>query len=156
MFARLVQSRGAFRLSLAPVRRTMSVAPVTSINVSEEIRRILEVELEPVSHCEIINESFMHSVPKGSQTHFKVFVVSPKFQSVMPVQRHRLVYGLTKPFMRSADASPGDSDYFHKIHALSIVAKTPAEWEREKDTISKRSPACLGGEKRAMAENPDA
>eukprot|EP01033_Poteriospumella_lacustris_P023240 gene23240-17624_t len=52
----------------------MSVAPVPSINVSEEIRRILEAEFEPVSHCEIINESFMHSVPKGSQTHFKVFV----------------------------------------------------------------------------------
>lgn len=122
-------------------------------NVAEEMRRLLESELAPLSFCDIINESFMHSVPKGSQTHFKIFVVSSKFQGVMPVQRHRLVYGWTKPFMRSAEASPSDIDYFHKIHALSIVAKTPDEWEREKDTISKRSPACLGGEKRAMEEH---
>lgn len=31
------------------------------------------------SYIEIINESYMHNVPKGSETHFKVIVVSDKF-----------------------------------------------------------------------------
>jgi BolA protein len=121
-------------------------------NVAEEMRRILEVNLSPLSFCDIINESYMHSVPKDSQTHFKVFVVSEKFQNVMTVQRHRLVYSWTKSLMRPSDMNPNDSDYFHKIHALSIVAKTPEEWERDRDSIPKRSPACLGGEKRAMEQ----
>ena len=29
---------------------------------------------------EVMNESYMHNVPKGSETHFKVVVVSPKFE----------------------------------------------------------------------------
>ena len=30
----------------------------------------------------MINESYMHNVPKGSETHFKVVVVSPEFNEV--------------------------------------------------------------------------
>jgi stress-induced morphogen len=30
-------------------------------------------------HLEVINESHMHSVAPGSETHFKVLVVSPTF-----------------------------------------------------------------------------
>lgn len=32
-------------------------------------RSVLE-ELSPV-HLEVVNESYMHNVPKGSETHFK-------------------------------------------------------------------------------------
>lgn len=32
------------------------------------------------SYIEIINESYMHNVPKGSETHFKVIVVSDLFK----------------------------------------------------------------------------
>ena len=45
------------------------------------------------SHLEVINESHMHSVPKGSETHFKVVVVSDRFEGLAPVKRHQLVYG---------------------------------------------------------------
>ena len=31
---------------------------------------------------QVINESYMHNVPKGSETHFKVVVVSPEFNEV--------------------------------------------------------------------------
>lgn len=32
------------------------------------------------SYIEVINESYMHNVPKGSETHFKVIVVSDLFK----------------------------------------------------------------------------
>ena len=34
------------------------------------------------SQFQVINESYMHNVPKGSETHFKVVVVSGKFEEV--------------------------------------------------------------------------
>ena len=37
--------------------------------------------LSPV-HLEVINESYMHNVPKGSESHFKVIVVSKEFENV--------------------------------------------------------------------------
>lgn len=33
-------------------------------------------------HVNVINESHMHNVPKGSETHFKVVVVSAKFDGL--------------------------------------------------------------------------
>ena len=49
--------------------------------VETSIRQKLTDELDP-EHLEIINESYMHNVPKGSETHFKVTVVSNKFKDV--------------------------------------------------------------------------
>ena len=40
------------------------------------------------AHLEVVNESHMHSVPKGSETHFKVVVVSDRFEGLSPVKRH--------------------------------------------------------------------
>lgn len=56
----------------------------TMVNSGEEkptelaIRKKLQDALNP-KHLEILNESYMHNVPKGSETHFKVLVVSDKF-----------------------------------------------------------------------------
>lgn len=46
--------------------------------VEEAISSAINEHLQPV-HLEVINESYMHNVPKGSETHFKVLVVSDKF-----------------------------------------------------------------------------
>lgn len=46
--------------------------------VENSIREKLEAALKPL-HCNVINESYMHNVPKNSETHFKVVVVSEKF-----------------------------------------------------------------------------
>lgn len=35
-----------------------------------------------IKHLDVINESYMHNVPKGSETHFKVVVVSEKFDGL--------------------------------------------------------------------------
>ena len=49
--------------------------------VAAAIQSKLTECLAPV-HVEVINESYMHNVPKGSETHFKVVVVSPEFNEV--------------------------------------------------------------------------
>lgn len=49
--------------------------------VENSIRNKLQTTLN-TSHLDIINESYMHNVPKGSETHFKVVVVSEKFDGL--------------------------------------------------------------------------
>eukprot|EP00128_Syssomonas_multiformis_P002852 Colp12_sorted_trinity150504_noHs@32461 len=100
--------------------------------VQEKIKAKLAEAFEP-SHLEVLNESYMHSVPKGSETHFKVVVVSNKFESAQLIQRHRMVNKVLKEELASG------------VHALSIHAKTPAQWEAS-NTVDK-SPNCMGGSK---------
>jgi BolA protein len=127
---------------------TSATAPPIATSTQERLVNIISSALSP-THLEVINESHMHSVPKGSETHFRVIVVSDKFQGMMPVQRHRTVYGLAKPEMRPDSANPSDPNYFHQIHALAIVAKTTSEWGLvSNDASLKKSPSCLGGEKK--------
>jgi stress-induced morphogen len=98
----------------------------------ERIETKLREALAPV-HLEVVNESHMHNVPKGSETHFKVVVVSPRFDGLGPVKRHQLVYGVLGEEMRQ---KPG-------IHALAITSRTPAEWDASPE--ANISPKCLGG-----------
>ncbi|KAM4690342.1 bolA-like protein 1 [Rhinophrynus dorsalis] len=100
--------------------------------VEMAIRSKLTQNLEPC-HLEVLNESYMHAVPKGSETHFKVVVVSEMFNGKSLIQRHRLVNELLKEEL----AGP--------VHALSIQAKTPQQWE-DNPAVGK-SPACMGGSK---------
>ncbi len=85
-------------------------------------------------HLVVENESHMHSVPPGSETHFKVLVVSAAFEGLGPVDRHRRVHGLLSDELRSG------------LHALTLRALTPAQWEAE-GASGFQSPACLGGSK---------
>ena len=80
------------------------------------------------------NESGMHAVPKGSETHFKVVVVSQAFEGKPLVARHRLVYEALSEQMK-----PG------MVHALAITSRTPAEWETSPEANT--SPLCKGGSK---------
>lgn len=60
------------------IKKNMSL--LSEKPIENSIRTKLEKGLEP-SYLEILNESYMHNVPKGSETHFKVLVVSDKFQN---------------------------------------------------------------------------
>ncbi|CAD8063948.1 unnamed protein product [Paramecium sonneborni] len=86
------------------------------------------------SHLSIINESNLHSVPKGSETHFKITIVSNEFENRSHIQRHRAIY-------QSIDNLKND----YKIHAIQITAKTTCEWE--KSTEVNPTPSCRGGSK---------
>ncbi|XP_033346750.1 DNA-binding transcriptional regulator BolA [Bombus vosnesenskii] len=99
-------------------------------SVESSIKKKLIDSLNP-SYIEIINESYMHNVPKGSETHFKIIAVSDKFKDVPLIKRHRMINKLLQ------------SELEGSVHALSIIAKTPDQW-KEKSTITP-SPACRGG-----------
>lgn len=77
---------------------------------------------------EIKNESGMHGVTRGSETHLKVLVVSSAFGGVVPVDRHQRVNDLLQEELRTG------------MHALRLQALTPEEWEREPATFES-SPA---------------
>jgi stress-induced morphogen len=81
---------------------------------------------------QVINESFMHNVPKGAETHFKVVVVSDTFTDVALIKRHRTVNTLLKEELATG------------VHALTIQAKTVAQWEQSGHAVEP-SPKCLGG-----------
>ncbi|WP_163558143.1 BolA/IbaG family iron-sulfur metabolism protein [Halomonas sp. NO4] len=86
--------------------------------------------LEP-TFLTVENESHRHAVPPNSETHFKVTLVSERFEGLMPVKRHQRIYALL------ADELSGP------VHALALHLYTPQEWqasgERRPD-----SPDCRG------------
>ena len=55
------------------------------------VRDIITLKLlkkfEPI-HLEVVNESFKHKVAPGSETHFKVQIVSKNFENLNSVARH--------------------------------------------------------------------
>lgn len=92
----------------------------------------LEQALSP-QHLEVINESHMHNVPEGSESHFKVVIVSDDFKDKMLVARHRLVNKVLEHELRSG------------IHALALHTMTMEEWYEKGKAAD--SPPCEGGGK---------
>ncbi len=80
---------------------------------------------------EIINESSMHHVPKGSESHFKLMIVSMDFEGLSRVKRHQKVQAILK------------AEFETGLHALSLHLFTPQEWDATKEVPS--SPKCRGG-----------
>ncbi|XP_037356748.1 bolA-like protein 1 [Talpa occidentalis] len=101
--------------------------------VEAAIRAKLEQALRP-EVLELSNESGGHAVPPGSETHFRVAVVSSRFEGLSPLQRHRLVHAALAEEL----AGP--------VHALAIQARTPAQWKENPHLDT--SPPCLGGSKK--------
>lgn len=101
--------------------------------VQSAIEARLAAALDPV-HLEVENQSGMHSVPRGSETHFKVVIVSTIFDGEPLVARHRRVHALL-----AAELAAG-------VHALSIEAHTPTQWRARGGAVM-ASPPCLGGSK---------
>ena len=106
------------------------------------------------SHLQIIDESASHGA-RGSETHFKVVVVSAVFQDVALLERHRKINDALAAELAGC-ACPQHPVCGHRqtfvqrvrrpIHALSIVAKTPEQWKAS--NAVPESPQCLGGSKR--------
>ncbi len=101
--------------------------------VQRNIEAKLRAALDP-AHLQVINESHMHSVPPGSESHFKVIVVSERFEGQGLVGRHRTVNVLLGDELQNG------------VHALSMQTHTPGEWARRGGQVL-ASPACRGGGK---------
>ncbi|MDX1574068.1 MAG: BolA family protein [Methylophaga sp.] len=86
------------------------------MNTQDELNKRLQT-LAPTK-LEIIDESHLHAGHAGNTGggHFNVLIVSEQFAGLLPLKRHRLVFDAVGDLMQK------------QIHALSIQAKTPAEF----------------------------
>ena len=66
------------------------VMTTQSKTIQDSITSKLNDAFSP-EHLEVVNESFMHNVPEGSESHFKVTIVCDDFKDKMLIARHRLV-----------------------------------------------------------------
>ncbi|PUA26528.1 MAG: BolA family transcriptional regulator [Cellvibrio sp. 79] len=106
--------------------------------VENQINTKLSSSFQP-EHLEVINESYMHSVPAGSETHFKVTLVSPLFQGKRQVQRHQAIYACLADELKAG------------VHALALHTFSPDEWQSNNQVPA--SPQCLGGSKHDQQKN---
>lgn len=87
------------------------------MSVAQAIRERLSA-LEPQA-LELIDESEMHrghaGYREGGGTHWRLSIVSPRFQGCSTVERHRMIYRALGSLMQ------------HPIHALAISARSPEE-----------------------------
>ncbi len=97
--------------------------------MQSQIEEKLTAAFSP-SHLEVINESHMHS--RGTDSHFKVVIVSNAFAGKRLLARHRSVNEALK------------EELAHYIHALTMHTYTPEEWQQANVP---ESPKCLGGSK---------
>ncbi len=95
------------------------------------IEERLTRELAPI-HLVVENESHNHSVKPGSETHFKVVIVSDAFDGKNRIARHRLLHEVL-----AEELSAG-------LHALTSSMFSRAEWAQEPEVLA--SPACAGGD----------
>ncbi len=103
------------------------------MSIQQQIQSKLDEALDP-SVLEVINESHMHNVPPGSESHFKITVVSQAFDGKMLVARHRIINKLL------ADELAGP------VHAIALHTYTPDEYFERAGAVPD-SPPCHGGDK---------
>ncbi|MCP4766327.1 MAG: BolA/IbaG family iron-sulfur metabolism protein [Gammaproteobacteria bacterium] len=84
-------------------------------------------------YLQVENESHMHSVAPGSESHFKVTIVSHSFNDQMLIKRHRMVNSALQQEIQ-------------QIHALALHTLTPQEWQARAGSVAD-SPKCRGGGK---------
>jgi len=84
-------------------------------------------------YLQVENESHMHNVAPGSESHFKVTIVSNSFNDQMLIKRHRMVNSALQQEMQ-------------QIHALALHTLTPQEWQARAGGVTD-SPKCRGGGK---------
>ncbi|MDC5807613.1 transcriptional regulator BolA [Vibrio europaeus] len=101
--------------------------------IQEVIENKLTEAFSP-DYLNVVNESYMHNVPPGSESHFKVVIVSETFEGARLIARHRQVNQVLA------------EELANQIHALSMHTYTASEW-KEQNQLAPDSPMCLGGSK---------
>lgn len=98
--------------------------------VEAEISTQLLEKFAPI-YLEVLNESHQHNVPPGSESHFKVTLVSELFAGKRQVQRHQAIYAALAAQLKGP------------VHALALHTYSPDEWQGSHQVPA--SPACMGG-----------
>jgi BolA protein len=86
----------------------------------ERIRGRLLATFAPID-CQLVDESHLHAGHAGAASgagHYRVQLVSDRFEGLNRVSRHRLVYDCLNDMMHT------------DIHALAIIALAPSEVEK--------------------------
>ncbi|PCS21465.1 Cell division protein BolA [Candidatus Enterovibrio escicola] len=99
--------------------------------VQMNIEQKLSAAFSPI-FLHVMNESHMHNVPIGSESHFNVTIVSECFVSQSLLARHCAVH------QSLAEELKND------IHALAIHTYTEREWHTLNNQLPV-SPPCCGG-----------
>jgi stress-induced morphogen len=102
------------------------------MSIKSSIETKLTEKLTPI-FLKVENESHLHSVPKGSESHFRIEIVSNHFEEKGLLLRHRLINDII-------------SEEIPKIRACSLHTMTQKEWEK-KNGKTENSPTCAGGSK---------
>ncbi len=103
------------------------------MKIQQQIENRLKADFSP-HYLDVINESSNHNVPEGAESHFKVVLVSQRFNDMALLGRHRLV----NETLAEELAGP--------VHALTMHLFTKEEWDDKKQQ-SFISPPCMGGSK---------
>jgi BolA protein len=104
--------------------------------IQETIQQKLESTFSPL-HLEVTNESHMHSVADGAESHFKVVLVSDAFKGEKLISRHRQVNKVLTEELQGG------------VHALALHTLTPEDWFEQGGKVMD-SPPCLGGSKQSQ------
>jgi BolA protein len=86
----------------------------------DRIREKLNATFSPAA-CQLVDESHLHAGHAGAATgagHYRLTIVSDRFEGLNRIARHRLVYDSLREMMQS------------EIHALTIIAVAPSEESR--------------------------
>lgn len=87
----------------------------------ERIRERLIATFSP-AECQLHDESALHAGHAGAASgggHYRLRLVSPRFEGQSRIVRHRLVYDCLRDMMHA------------EIHALAIIALAPSEVSEE-------------------------
>ena len=106
------------------------------MSIEAVIEEKLLAAFSPI-HLDVINESDQHNVAPGSESHFKVIIVSEDFEGERLIKRHRAINALLA------------TELADNIHALALHTYTEHEWENYYAKNTPLSPKCLGGGKKA-------
>lgn len=104
------------------------------MRVQKMLEETITAALSPL-HLELVNESYKHHVPPGSESHFNAIIVAASFEGQSRVQRQRAVYEAVGEILRT------------EVHAFTMKTLTPAEWEATGQSVENASPDCRGGSK---------
>ncbi len=103
------------------------------MSVGNRIELSLRQALQPL-HLSLINESHQHAGP-ATDSHFKLVLVSEKFDGLSKLKRHQQIYKLLEQeLMRNGVGGT--------VHALALHLFTPDEWLVVEVPSS---PNCQGG-----------
>jgi BolA protein len=123
-----------YGISRSYLKKILVLKKRRTFMIAEDFIRQELTQIFAPTFLDVSNESHGHNVAPGSETHFKVVVVTEQFAGCRPVERHRRVYTALDQALKRG------------VHALAIHTYTPEEWQVASGAPD--SPACLGGGKR--------